>query len=119
MLGLLAMLVAILLPNFIRYHCGGPSTACKSNLKNTATALEMYSTDNQGLYPRSLGQLTPNYLKIIPNCPTAQRDTYSESYRVATGPDAFTLYCSGFNHSAANTPVNYPQYSSFEGLIER
>lgn len=119
MLGTLAMLLALVVPNFIRCRCPGQLTSCQSNLKNTATALEMYSTDSVGRYPRDLGPLTPNYLKIIPNCPSAQRDTYSESYRVAADPDAFTLYCSGANHSAANTPVNFPQYSSFQGLVER
>ncbi|CAN0391541.1 unnamed protein product, partial [Phaeothamnion confervicola] len=66
---------AVLFPG--RTHCGGQLTGCKSNLKNLATSLEMYSTDNAGHYPRSsLNLLTPNYLKVIPQCPTAQRDTY-------------------------------------------
>lgn len=94
-------------------------TSCKSNLKNTATALEMYSSDNTGLYPSGLGLLTPNYLKVVPNCPSAQQDTYSGKYQSVADPDAFTLYCAGTNHSKANTPADYPQYSSFQGLIER
>ncbi len=96
---------------------GGQLTLCKSNLKNTATALEMYATDNDGRYPGELAALTPNYLKNIPNCPSAQEDTYSFSY-LRRG-EHFTLYCSGHNHAEANTPANYPQYSSLAGLVER
>jgi hypothetical protein len=36
-----------------------------SNLKNTATALEMWAADNNGAYPDSLQELTPNYLKHV------------------------------------------------------
>ncbi len=111
-------LTALLLPNFVKARPQNPG-ACKSYLKNIATALEMYASDNRGDYPNSLTQLTPNYLKIIPNCPSAQRDTYSESYQVHRHPDAFSLLCSGHNHAAANTPPGYPQYSSWTGLVER
>lgn len=101
-----------------RCHCGrGHLTCCKSNLKNTATALEMYAADNQGAYPGELAQLTPNYVKILPNCPSAQEDTYSITY-VGRG-EHFTLYCSGAHHLASNTPAGYPKYSDREGLIER
>ncbi len=81
----------------------------------------MYSTDNVGLYPAALGTLTPNYLKIIPNCPSAQADQYTPGYFNAVRPDAFSVSCSGGpNHSAANVTVaDYPQYSSYQGLIER
>lgn len=118
-IAIIAILAAILVPNFIKARAQGQLTSCKSNLKNTATALEMYSTDNTGLYPAGLGGLTPNYLKIIPNCPSTQADQYTGAYTAATNPDAFTLFCQGTNHSAANTPTDYPQYSSYSGLIER
>lgn len=109
---------AILLPNFIRTSCGGSLTACKSNLKNLATSLEMYSTDNAGRYPLSLTQLTPQYLKNIPRCPTAQKDTYSSAYALNTEPDAYTVVCGGcHHHSSGIIEPNYPQYSSYSGLI--
>lgn len=187
LLGVVAVLAAVLVPNFMRARSRA-STSCKSNLKNTATALEMYSVDNHGYYPANLAQLTPNYLKIVPNCPSTGSDTYSASYlshcrplevsRVwcphheASLPDprcqhkldhlqdlsraystrtgqpapsleslvdsppsllcptgggyelttfeaAFTVFCAGKNHESSNTPANYPQYSSSQGLIER
>ncbi len=121
-------LSAITVPGFIKAKPQGQLTSCKSNLKNIGTALEMYATDNEGDYPRALGALTPNYLKVIPICPSAQKDTYTLTYEVAgidpdkdgkPVPDAFTYYCEGDHHGKAGTPANYPQYSSYQGLIEK
>lgn len=91
-----------------------PEVACSNNLKNIATALEMYSTDYQGRYPAKLSQLTPNYLKTIPTCPGADADSYSATYRRTVKPDTFRLHCAGENH--APWPPNTPAYSSDQGL---
>lgn len=121
-----ALFVAAVLSAFVstilfpaRTHCGGQLTACKSNLKNTATSLEIYSTDNAGHYPKSsLNLLTPNYLKIIPQCPSAQKDTYSKSYTSDVEPDSYTIFCSGCHHHGSGIDVpNYPQYSSYSGVV--
>lgn len=47
---------------------------------NVAMTLDMYATDNHGLYPDALAQVTPKYLKTIPTCPSVGRDTYSAGY---------------------------------------
>lgn len=119
MMMLAPVAAAVMVPNFVKARGQGQLTACKSNLKNIATASEMYASDYEGRYPKNLGQLTPNYLRIIPNCPAAQEDTYSAAYQSAASPDRFTVYCSGDHHSQVGTPANYPQYNSEEGLIER
>lgn len=90
---------------------------CKSNLKNLGTACEMWSTDNQGRYPARPEQLLPNYLRRIPTCPVAGKDTYSEGYRSATGPDAYSWVCQGNHHAWAGVPDDYPRYNSAQGLI--
>lgn len=95
----------------------GQLTGCKSNLKNLATALEMFSQDHQGLYPSELGALVPGYLKTLPNCPSARQDTYSLAY--FQRDERFTLRCSGEHHRKTGTPSDYPRYSSSLGLIER
>jgi len=109
---------AIAIPNFVKARAMGQATACKSNLKNIGTALEMYSTDNLGKYPQSLDNLKRNYLTSIPTCPAAKSDTYSGSY-VAVFPDRYTVVCSGLNHGGAGLPANYPQYTTLHGLIEK
>jgi hypothetical protein len=85
LLSSVAVIAAILVPNFVRARSRSGLTACKSNLKNIGTACEMYGTDWKGLYPKEMSLLTPNYLKTIPSCPHAGRDTYSASYEVKYG----------------------------------
>lgn len=120
-IAIIAILAAILVPNFIRARAQGQFTACKSNLKNIATALEMWSTDNSGRYPTSLSQLTEGqrYLRTLPTCPAAGRDTYSEYYRSASNPDRYTVICAGNNHNAVDAGRDFPQYNSVAGLIEK
>ena len=95
----------------------GQLTACKSNLKNIGTALEMYSTDNSGRFPTALSQLTPNYLRRIPTCPSATADTYSMTFQSASNPDAYTVMCTGAHHREAGMPPNFPRYTSTQGLL--
>lgn len=102
--------------NFKTARAQGQVTACMSNQKNLGTALEMYSTDNEGHYPVSLTKLTPEYLRIIPTCPSVGHETYVDSYQSSQNPDAYSFYCKGHNHAAVGIPENYPSYNSTEGL---
>ena len=87
-------------------------------MKNIATALGMYATDHEGHYPANLSQLTPNYLKAIHGCPSAMSDTYSASFQVERRPDAYTFFCTGNFHTATGIlRPNFPQFSSYKGLI--
>ncbi len=121
---LLGLSGAILVPNFVRARGQGQLTACKSNLKNIGTALEMYATDHAGKYPDNIGVLAPDYLFTIPACPSAGRDTYSESYKLDSPQDedqweVFHLHCAGENHIRVGVPPDFPAYNSMLGLIER
>lgn len=71
-------------------------TICRSNLKNLATALEMYSSDNGGRYPLHLERLIGGHLKALPDCPVAGFSTYA--YEVSSHPDGFTVGCRGRYH---------------------
>lgn len=82
LLGGVAILASILVPNFMRTRARGHLTSCKSNLKNIGTALDMYASDWEGHYPESLLALSPNYLQTIPPCTGAGKDSYSPSYEV-------------------------------------
>lgn len=120
-----ALLAVILVPNFIQARSRGRFPACKSNLRNISTALEMYSADFSGYYPERMALLEPDYLRAIPTCPSAGRDTYSASYVRAVRPpgatkgDAYTLMCQGANHESAGLEPDFPQYNSVEGIVER
>lgn len=106
-------------------HRPGNLTACKSNLKNIGTALEMYSTDFSGKYPPRLDVLTPNYLKTIPSCPTVSKVTYRAYFGkgapLNTGAfeDYYYLECAGANHTSVSVMGNYPAYNAIQGLVER
>jgi hypothetical protein len=118
----------------VRTKDQGRLTACKSNLKNIGTAMEMYAMDNQGQCPDRLEALAPSYLKSLPECPSAHQQTYTPSYqfkRKVTGPkshsekvptgltsDDYTVYCQGDHHAQVGMPADYPLYSSLSGLIE-
>lgn len=95
----------------------GPLKQCRSNLMNIGTALEMYSTDNSGRFPRVLFALAPNYLKTIPTCPAAGKDTYAAHYEFASNPDAYTFMCKGSNHALSGQAADFPQYTSTQGII--
>lgn len=118
-IAIIAILAAILVPNFLRARAQGMVTACKANLKNMGTALEMYATDNSGRYPTALATLSPSYLRVLPTCPsTGAQPSYG--YSSTSIPDSYTVFCSGGNaHSAVDLSTGYPQYDSVRGLIER
>ncbi|MDQ7822354.1 MAG: protein kinase [Candidatus Eremiobacteraeota bacterium] len=108
----------VIIPNIMRARSSGQLTGCKSNVKNIGTALEMYASDNDKLYPLTIEKVTPMYLKIIPTCPSAGRDTYRESYMLNAGRDAYTIYCRGSFHKEIMCGPDFPQYDSVQGLIE-
>lgn len=123
LIGALGTIAMIVTPNFLRARTRGHLTACKSNLKNMSTALEMYASDFQGNYPPSLEAMIPsNYLRAIPTCPGSGTMCYS--YEVVNGKHAnFTMVCTGSNHSRAysafqGSPEGYPQYSAERGLAD-
>ncbi len=125
-IAIIAILAAILVPNFIRARAQGQLTACKSNLKNIGTAMEMYSTDWSGKYPSAITALTPNYLKTIPLCPAAGLDTYTANFQTGTGAPGNTTYqdyyyvsCTANTHQSVNVSGAYPAYNGVVGLIER
>lgn len=53
-IAIIAILAAILIPNFAHARAESQTSACEDNEKSIATALEEYAVDNQGLYTNSL-----------------------------------------------------------------
>lgn len=84
---------------------------CCSNLKNTATALEMYSTDNNGEYPENLDELYPSYLVAAQSCPNSEMQPYKAELTSAS----YKLSCPA-SHTDAGLPA--PFYDETNGLTE-
>lgn len=122
-IAIIAILAAILVPNFIRARAQGQVTSCKANLKNIGTACEMYATDNGGRYPGSLTKLAEEnngiqaYMKTIPKCPSAGTSAVYK-YSATMNPDQYLVYCSGSNHTAAGCSANLPAFTATVGLLE-
>ena len=110
-----------LLPDLARAIARGQLHHCRSNLRQLATALELYSADNRGRYPFHLRQLLrrdphgSTYLRQLPTCPSAR--SFSYKYLVTREPDTFRLFCCSNNHGDALP--RYPQTSSDCRLIGR
>ncbi|MGH2402934.1 MAG: type II secretion system protein [bacterium] len=61
---IIAILAAILIPNFLRARAQSQISASKGNMKNFGTALESYFVDS-GQYPDGLADLEPNYIRDV------------------------------------------------------
>lgn len=88
--------VSLMLRAFWEARQESKTKACLANLEHLGKALELYAADNEGRAPKRLEPLVPNYLKVMPDCPLAGKD----SYRVVVnrnefGPDVYTLFCRG------------------------
>jgi hypothetical protein len=90
----------------------GKLKKCEQNLKNFATAMEMYATDHAGKYPTDSGLLTPNYFRSLPTCPNAKDTSYSMTS--AKNPDSYLITCLEGNHRKGSS-MN-PSYDSTYGL---
>lgn len=93
---IIAILAAILIPNFLRARAQSQHAASKGNLKNLATALESYFVD-RGSYPATMIALSPTYLRAVPNDPCTNT---AYSYAPAGTPPVD--YEMGIDFPAAN-----------------
>lgn len=126
---IIAILVAILVPNFIRARAQAQTAACEANLKEIATILELYQTDHQA-YPTgnntavdtSDADLAP-YLKQKPVDPVAPTGSYE--FTVAnggTGSASYTITCPGSHDPGTMAAIGgapgtaHIQYSSSTGF---
>lgn len=107
-------LIIILIPkilNYLRSISDRQGGKCIANLDIIGRTIIKYKQD-KGHYPVTLSQLIPDYLRTIPTCPSAIKDTYTEGYIISNSLSNFTVYCNGHNHKNLNIHLNYPQFSS-------
>jgi hypothetical protein len=106
-----------LIEDKMREKVGSQLAACNIFIHTTGVALERYK-DKNGCYPKDLSNLCPAFIKTIPTCPVASKDTYSAGYEVSGDCLYFTLYCRGNYHKNAGVPENFPRYTSRTGELE-
>jgi type II secretion system protein G len=126
---IIAILVAILVPNFMRARAQAQTAACEANLKEIATALELYQTDHEQ-YPDTSGATNATatdpslgqYLRQTPVDPVNPAGFYQ--YQVSnysSGNASYTIICPGSHDPATltsiggSTSATHIQYSSAGG----
>ncbi len=116
-IAIIAILAAILVPNFVKARAQGQLTACKSNLKNLGTACEMYAADHNGRYPSLYSSIrSEGYMKVLPECPLTPGTSYT--YTMKSNPDYYYLLCTSGNHTQAGVKATgFPQFDSQVGLV--
>lgn len=127
---IIAMLVLILVPNFVRARAQAQTASCMMNLKEIATALELYQADNDR-YPTASNQpldgSDPNllpYVKQVPVDPVAGPAAYYEytTRNPSAGDASYTIVCPGSHDPgtlakfAPNTTNRHVQYDSAAGF---
>jgi len=82
---------------------------CQSTVGKICTAVSAFQKA-RGRLPRTLGELVSGrFLKEMPRCPIAKKDTYSSSYRWTASPSAgYSFFCKGSYHADAGVRENRP-----------
>jgi len=126
---IIAILVSILVPNFVRARAQAQTSACESNLKEIATAIELYQTDNDhypdgGTVNSDNDELQP-YLKQTPVDPVAGPGVYYTF--TVDNPDTataeYTIVCPGshdpgtLQNISPGTKFTHIKYSSSAGFL--
>ena len=70
---IIGILLAIAVPNFIRAREGSRAKSCQGNLKQIESAKEQWAMDTKAATTATpaMTDLTPNYVKITPMCPSS------------------------------------------------
>jgi general secretion pathway protein G len=115
---IIAILAAILIPNFLHARAEAASASCEGNLKQIATALQEYAVDNGGQYPSSSVVVDVNlfggpgnpYLSAVPNDPAGGSYFYvAPANGVCGSGDSFKLR-DGDSHDTS-TLTQLPSYA--------
>lgn len=117
-IAIIAILAAILVPNFLHARAESQTAACEGNLKAIATALEEYATDHAGQYPPSSAPVDPSLFGAVPNpyISVTPSDPAGGSYHyitpgngVCVPADAYKI-ADGNNHET-DTLANLPDFN--------
>lgn len=127
---IIAILAAILIPNFTHARAQAATSACMSNIKNIATAMELYYTDYQQ-YPsvtKSPVQSITNFSTYMGNqnpVDPAGSGSYEVSAAKSTsGVWSYQIWCPGAHdpttlksvQPAGNTTNTTIEYDNVKGM---
>ncbi len=112
---IIAILAAILVPNFLRVRAQAQIAGTDANEKNLGVALESYFVDT-GVYPNSLSQLVlGNYIRAVPNDPCTN-GVYG--YAAGTSNMSYALWTPGWTNTQCASVANGVSYTPSVGLVQ-
>ncbi len=80
-----AMILSVAIPQFIRSRNNSRATLCISNLRRIDAAKEQYLLEYRtGRAPTRMNQLVPSYIRTTPACPSGGRYTLRAAGTVPT-----------------------------------
>ena len=100
-IAIIAILAAILIPNFLHARAESVTAACEGNEKQLATAEEEYSVDNGGSYI-AFASLTTPYLSVVVTDPVKKGATYSITIPGGGSNGSYLIQDQG-NHDSTTT----------------
>lgn len=81
---IIGILVAIAVPVYNNVQDNAKKNACKASARTILGAVEVYKADHNGAAPTAIGDLVPNYIKDIPQCP-GHGDTPAKDFDAIDG----------------------------------
>ena len=127
---IIGILAAIAIPNMVYTKKKAKLVACKSNLKNIATALDMYAGDNNDEYPganddtvlaignNNQNLITEAYMQKAVYCPVSGTTAYKYNHI----NEAYTIECptptSHFYGPKKTATLTTLRYLSQGGVVE-
>jgi type II secretion system protein G len=110
---IIAILAGILIPNFVNARAQAQTSACESNLRAIATAMELYYADNQrypdaGVIPDALNTTAVTYLNNTPRDPADSGATPTKySFTQPTGDgQSYLIACPGAHAPSTLASIN-------------
>jgi prepilin-type N-terminal cleavage/methylation domain-containing protein len=88
-IAIIAILAAILIPNFLHARAQSVTAACEGNEKQIAISEEEYSVDHAGAYVILSGLTTP-YIQSLPTNPALAGNAYS--INITANPATYGSY---------------------------
>lgn len=111
-IGIIAVLAAILTPVLMRARFKTYHSACVQNERNLATALQLYALENDQLYPEDLITVASPprpFIKRIPDCPSTG-DSYTTTYTTLNDGSDYLITCPGQHEIQLGDALIDPDY---------
>lgn len=115
---IIAILAALLIPNFIRARYKAHLSGCQSNERAVVTALELYRTDHDAYPPPGLiAPGHPVFSVSFINPDAVSCPSNDSRYVLDVVGENFTLSCNGLHHLLLPVSPGYPQFSPSVGQL--